>query len=177
MEKRPEELGFKVVEPAKLADMDFNPFKKINNEWFLVTAGDENGWNTMTASWGFAGIIWGKQTFTTVIRPQRYTKEFLDKADSFTICFFKEDQKKALAFCGSHSGRDCDKAAETGLMPLFFDGVTAFEQADMILVCDKTYVQQMTKEAFREDSIPNNDYSIGDYHYQYIGVIKQVYVK
>lgn len=177
MKKRLEELGFKEAEPSKLSELSFNPYQKINNEWFLVTAGDEKGWNTMTASWGFAGIMWGKQTFTTVIRPQRYTKEFLDKSDSFTISFFKEDQRKALAFCGSHSGRDCDKAKETGLTPVFFDDVTAFEQADMILVCDKTYVQAMTRDGFKEDTIPNNDYASGDYHVQYIGVVKQVFIK
>ena len=88
--------GFKEV-TEKLDAIDFNPYKKIGKEWFLVTAGDESGWNTMTASWGFAGVMWGKNTFTTVIRPQRYTKEFIDKAEYFTISFFKEEYKKALS--------------------------------------------------------------------------------
>lgn len=86
--------GFKEVAADKLDTLDFNPYKKIGKEWFLVTAGDESGWNTMTASWGFAGVMWGKNTFTTVIRPQRYTKEFIDKAEYFTISFFKEDYKR-----------------------------------------------------------------------------------
>ena len=59
--------GFKEVAADKLDTLDFNPYKKIGKEWFLVTAGDESGWNTMTASWGFAGVMWGKNTFTTVI--------------------------------------------------------------------------------------------------------------
>ena len=41
--------GFKEV-TEKLDAIDFNPYKKIGKEWFLVTAGDESGWNTMTAS-------------------------------------------------------------------------------------------------------------------------------
>ena len=128
--------GFKEVAADKLDTLDFNPYKKIGKEWFLVTAGDESGWNTMTASWGFAGVMWGKNTFTTVIRPQRYTKEFIDKAEYFTISFFKEEYKKALSFCGSHSGRDCDKAKETGLTPVFVSEngveVTAFAEADIL---------------------------------------------
>lgn len=177
MKKRPEDLGFKALEPSKLAQIEFNPYQKISNEWFLVTAGDDSGWNTMTASWGFAGIMWGKQTFTTVIRPQRYTKEFIDKSNEFTICFFKENYKKALAFCGSHSGRDCDKAKETGLTPFFFDGVTAFEQADMVLVCEKAYVQAMDNDCFVNKALAEENYAAGDYHCQYIGVVKEVYVK
>ncbi|WP_295154714.1 flavin reductase [uncultured Ruminococcus sp.] len=172
-----EKYGFKELEPSALVEKDFNPFKKIDKEWFLVTAGDENGWNTMTASWGFAGIMWGRQTFTTVIRPQRHTKVFIDKADTFTICFFDESERKALAFCGSHSGRDCNKAEETGLVPVFTDGTTAFEQAKLVLVCEKAYVQQMNAESFINKDICEANYASGDFHYQYIGVIKKVYVK
>ena len=123
-----EKYGFKEVEPQALGDMEFNPYKKIDKEWFLVTAGDESGYNTMTASWGFAGIMWGKQTFTTVIRPQRYTKSFIDKSDTFTICFFDESERKALQFCGSHSGKDHDKAAEPGLVPVFTAGTRSDER-------------------------------------------------
>ena len=172
-----EKYGFREISPSDLKDTGFNPYQKIDKEWFLVTAGDENGWNTMTASWGFAGIMWGKQTFTTVIRPQRYTKEFLDKADTFTISFFDESERKALSFCGSHSGRDCDKAAETGLVPVFTDGTAAFEQAKLVLVCEKAYVQQMTADSFIDKSLVDANYASGDFHYQYIGIIKKVYVK
>ena len=120
----------------------------------------------MTASWGFAGVMWGKNTFTTVIRPQRYTKEFIDKAEYFTISFFKEDYKKALSFCGSHSGRDCDKAKETGLA-----------EADMVLVCQKAYVQEMKPECFVDTENDEKWYSDKDYHYQYIGEIVKAFVK
>ena len=171
-----EKYGFNEIEPSALSETEFNPYKKIDKEWFLVTAGDENGWNTMTASWGFAGIMWGKQTFTTVIRPQRYTKSFIDKADTFTICFFDESERKALAFCGAHSGRDCDKAAETGLVPVFTDDTTAFEQAKMVLVCEKAYVQPMEESCYTDRSLLEKWYAAGDHHVQYIGIVKKVYV-
>ncbi|MBQ8965211.1 flavin reductase [Ruminococcus sp.] len=172
-----EKYGFREAELSELYDMPFNPFKKIDKEWFLVTAGNEDGWNTMTASWGFTGIMWGKPTFTTVIRPQRFTRGFVDKADTFTACFFDESERKALAFCGANSGRDCDKAAETGLTPVFTDDTTAFAQAKLVLVCEKAYVQPMKDECYLNRSFIDAFYPNGDQHIQYIGVIKKVYIK
>ena len=172
-----EKYGFKEAEPSAVYEMEFNPYRKIDKEWFLVTAGDDKGWNTMTASWGFAGIMWGKPTFTTVIRPQRYTRSFIDKSDRFTICFFDESERKALAFCGSHSGRDCDKAAETGLTPVFTGGSTAFAQAGLVLVCKKAYVQAMNDESYVDRALVDSFYANGDHHTQYIGIIEKVYVK
>ncbi len=177
-------LGFTEVSTEMLNTLDFNPYQKIGKDWFLVTAGNEAGWNTMTASWGFAGVMWGKNTFTTVIRPQRYTKEFIDKEEYFTISFFGEDMKKALSYCGSHSGRDCDKAKETALAPVFikndsghrFD-VTSFEQAKLVLVCKKAYVQEMNPECFTDSGNDEKWYSAKDYHIQYIGEIVQAYIK
>ena len=167
--------GFKEVAADKLDTLDFNPYKKIGKEWFLVTAGDESGWNTMTASWGFAGVMWGKNTFTTVIRPQRYTKEFIDKAEYFTISFFKEDYKKALSFCGSHSGRDCDKAKETGLTPIFTDGTTAFAEASMYFVCRKLYAQDMDISLLDKEC--HKWYDKDAVHKAFIGEIVKAYVK
>ena len=59
----------------KIEELQFNPFTKIGKEWLLITAGDEEKHNTMTASWGGVGVLWGKNVVTTYIRPQRYTKE------------------------------------------------------------------------------------------------------
>lgn len=181
--------GFNKIEADKLEELDFNPFKKIGKDWFLVSAGNENSWNTMTASWGFVGIMWGKKTFTTVIRPQRYTKEFIDKNDYFTISFFDEEYRQALSFCGSHSGRDCNKAEETGLVPMAVQGdgtdngdvysynTVSFEQASMIIVCRKSYVQQMAPECFNVDENDSKWYADKDYHVQYIGEIVAAYVR
>lgn len=73
---------------------------------------DEEKHNTMTASWGGVGIMWGMNVATAYIRPQRYTKEFVDAEEMFTLSFFKEDYRKALNLCGSKSGRECDKDKE-----------------------------------------------------------------
>ena len=184
-----EKAGFKKITGDELGTLTFNPFDKIGKQWALITAGDEKNWNTMTVSWGFAGVMWGKNTFTTVIRPQRYTKEFLDASEYFTVSFFKEDYRKALSFCGSHSGRDCDKASETGLTPLVIEDksyaygmeyayrTTALEQADMVLVCRKAYVQEMKPECFNGGGNEAKWYPDKDYHIQYIGEIAAAYIR
>ena len=108
-------MGFKEV---PVESVEFNPFTKIGKQWMLVTAGDREKFNTMTASWGAAGVIWGKNTVTVYIRPQRYTKEFIDAKETFTLSFYKEEYRKALSLLGSVSGRDRDKVKEAGLTPV-----------------------------------------------------------
>jgi flavin reductase (DIM6/NTAB) family NADH-FMN oxidoreductase RutF len=132
-------------------EIDFNPFAKIDGGC-LITAGTPENFNTMTASWGFTGIMWTKNVFTTVIRPNRYTYEFAEKYETFTASFFnKEIGKKILSYCGSHSGRDVDKCKETGITPISLDGGVTFEQAELVFVCKKVYVKEMDIEAIAPD--------------------------
>ena len=154
---------------------EFNPFSKIADDWFLVTAGDESGYNTMTASWGSVGTMWGKSVAVTVIRPQRYTKEFVDKSEYFTISFLKEGNKDKLSFCGSKSGRDFDKAKETGLIPLFIDNTTSFEQAELILVCRKVFAQDINPDSFLDKTLIDRWYPEKDFHTAYVGEIIKAY--
>ena len=102
--------------------LSFDPFERIGRDWCLITAGNKGSYNTMTASWGGVGILWNKEVATCYIRPQRYTKEFVDREEYFTLSFFPDGWREALNFCGKYSGRDRDKAAETGLKP-FYDGL------------------------------------------------------
>ena len=167
-------MAFKEV---KAEELQFNPFTKIGKEWMLITAGTEEKCNTMTASWGGVGAIWGKDVVTAYIRPQRYTKEFVDANDTFTISFFPEEYRKALSLCGSVSGRDRDKITEAGLTTCFFEGTPAFEEASLVFVCKKLYHGDIFPENFDE---PQNDekwYPEKDYHTMYIGEILKVLVK
>ena len=91
-----------------MESLECNPFKKISKEWRLVTAGDEKKRNTRTASWGGVGIMWGKNIATAYIRPQRYTKKFMDETGMYTLSFLSEDYRKALSVCGSVSGKDVE---------------------------------------------------------------------
>lgn len=164
------------MKEINVRDIKENPVSLINDSWGLLTAGDENGWNTMTVSWGAIGELWNKDVAIAFVRPQRYTKEFIDGSDYFTLCFFDEEYRKALQLCGTKSGRDIDKAQATGLTPLFQCGTTAFEQAKLILVCRKIACQDMNPQGFIDKSIENN-YKNGDYHTTYVGEIVKVLEK
>ena len=97
-------------------ELQINPWKAIGDEWMLVTAEKDGKVNTMTASWGGVGIMWGKPTATVYLRPQRYTKEFVDAGEIFTLSFFGGQAKKAMGYLGSVSGRDeADKIVKSGL--------------------------------------------------------------
>ncbi len=97
-----------------------NPWSTIADRWMLITAGNIGSWNTMTASWGGFGRLWNRDVAFVFVRPTRHTFAFMESSDLFSLCFFGEEHRKMLAICGSVSGRDCDKAALTGLVPLEF---------------------------------------------------------
>lgn len=148
----------------------------ISDDWMLITAGDESGWNTMTASWGGLGEIWGKDAAFAFIRPQRYTLGFVEKSGLFTLSFFGGKYKDEMKICGSKSGRDIDKSAETGLKPVFTDSTTGIEQAEVIMVCRTMAVQQIDPEGFIDSSVMKW-YPEKDFHKVFIGAIEKVYVK
>ena len=94
------------LKEQNIEDFICNPFFKIGKEWMLITAGTKEKINTMTASWGSLGVMWGKNVAFTFIRPQRYTKEFIDDNNTFSLCFFPEEYKKHGA-CRSYRNRIC----------------------------------------------------------------------
>lgn len=152
-----------------------NLVSAIADEYMLITAGNAEKYNMMTASWGFLGEMWGSDCAVAVIRPQRYTMEFVEKSDYFTLSFYG-DRKDIHKICGGKSGRDCDKTALTGLTPVFDGKSVYFEEARMVLVCKKQYVQKMEAECF-VDQEPLKWYPGGDFHYQIYGKIEKVLVK
>ena len=74
-------------------DISQNVFSLIGDQWMLITAGTAEKCNTMTASWGGLGVLWGGPAATCYIRPQRYTKEFVDREEYFTLSFFDESYR------------------------------------------------------------------------------------
>ena len=129
-----------------ISSLPFNPFEKIGKEWMLVTSGDTDNFNTMTASWGFMGVMWGQNSAVTVIRHSRYTYEFMESNELFTISFFDKSYRKALNICGTVSGRDTDKVKQAGLTPTETDGTVSFKEASMVLVCKKMFSQDMDRK-------------------------------
>ena len=155
-------------------DIKDNFIKTIADEWALISVGTKDKYNMMTASWGFMGEMWGYDCVSAVIRPQRYTMELVDKNDYFTLSFYG-DNKAIHKVCGSKSGRDTDKAAETGLTPVFDGGAVYFNEARLVIICKKLYVQQMKEECFT-DKEPLRWYD-NDLHNIVIGKIEKVLVK
>lgn len=167
-------MGWKEIKPE---EWDANPFKAIGKDWMLITAGEKNHCNTMTASWGGVGVIWGKPSVTAYIRQNRYTKEFIDQEEMFTLTFFDESYRKALNLCGTVSGRDRDKIKEAGLTPIDIEGTTAFEEANVIILCKKQFHQFMDPEGFDVKENETTWYSDQNYHTMYIASIEKIYIK
>jgi len=162
------------VDPKTLSE---NVFSLIGDKWMLITAGTAERCNTMTASWGGLGVIWGAPTATCYIRPQRYTKEFVDREEYFTLTFFGEEWRKALALCGSKSGRDVDKVKECGFtVKTAACGAPYFEEADLVLVCRKRCAQAMDPANIPQD-VKEKWYPDQDYHTMYIGEIVEALQK
>ena len=165
------------MKKINIAEKSFNPFDLIGQKWMLISAGTEDKWNTMTASWGAMGVMWGKNAVTVYIRPQRYTKEFVDREETFTISVLGEQYRKALSYCGKVTGKDMDKIKEAGLTPYFTDGTTGIEEADMIMVCKKMYHDTIKPECFDETENDSKWYPEKDYHTLYMAEITKVLVK
>jgi len=160
--------GFKTVKPEQLKE---NPFKLIGTDWMLVTAGDFAKFNTMTASWGFLGIMWGKPAACCVVRPSRHTYQFMESGSLFSLSFFTGKYRKALDLCGSRSGRDTDKVKESGLTPMTGPaGSVCFKEARLVLECRKIYFQDFDPSRFLDPGIAKA-YPQKDYHRLYIGEI------
>ena len=151
--------------------LDLNPFSAIGDQWMLITAGTPEHCNTMTASWGGLGVLWGAPMATAYIRPQRYTKQFVDENEYFTLSFFPENYRPQLSLCGSKSGRDIDKVKECGFtVAEGVGGAPYFEQAELVLVCRKRMAVPMDPAAMPED-VKEKCYPASDYHTMYWGEI------
>ena len=166
-------MAFREISVEQLKD---NPFTLINKDWMLITAGDAEKHNTMTASWGGVGELWGKYVSTIYIRPQRYTREFVEREEYYSLCFFGPEYRQALSLCGSKSGRDVDKDAATGLTPCFDQAAPYYEQARLVFLCRKLYRQDMEKSAFLDKGLLEKWYD-NDLHRIFIGEIVKVLEK
>ncbi|MBE6885811.1 MAG: flavin reductase [Oscillospiraceae bacterium] len=164
---------FRQILPEELGD---NPFSLIGKDWLLLTAGAPEDHNTMTVSWAGMGVLWNKNVCTAYVRPQRHTFGFMEREEYFTLSAYPEEYREALRVCGTKSGREINKAAETGLTPFDAGGATAFEEARLVLLCRKLYAQDLRPECIVDPAVDTH-YPQKDYHRMYIGEILRVLVK
>lgn len=146
----------------------------ISKRWLLLTAGEfsPGKFNSMTISWGSVGEIWNKPFFQVVVRPQRFTRTFMDSGSYFTLCVFPESCKAALSLLGSKSGSDGDKIGESGLTPIASTIAPApgYEEAELIVECRKMYWQDIDPSHFLDSGIMAN-YPKQDFHRAYFGEV------
>ena len=165
------------MKSIKPEELQKNTFSMIGKEWLLVTACKEGKVNTMTASWGGLGVMWGKNVAFIVLRPQRYTKEFVDAGETFSLSVLDESYRKTLSYLGTGSGRNEDKVAKSGLTVTEEDGTPYFEEANTVLVCRKLYAQPYDPSCFIDKSCDEKWYPEKDYHTMYIAEIEKVLVR
>ncbi len=166
---------FVKISPKEISE---NPIKLIGQDWMLISAGSPEKFNSMTASWGGIGFMWNKPVAFAVIRPTRYTFEFVESRKRFTLSFFSQNYKKALGIFGSKSGRDCDKVAESGLTPFFTEsGAPAYEEAKLILDCSAIYSQTLDESAFLDSEALKKWYSSDPLHKLYVAEINDVLIR
>lgn len=154
-----------------------NIFKLIGKDWMLVAAQKDGKTNAMTASWGFAGVMWGKNCLITAIRPQRYTKEFIDGSDTFSITILPDGYRDTLNYFGSVSGRDEDKIAKSGLTVEECENTPYFAEGKLVLICRKMFAQEIKAESFIDKEALEKWYPNNDLHTLYVAEIVKVLEK
>ena len=161
-----------------LTTLTDNVFNLIGKEWLLITAGDKNGFNTMTASWGCIGWLWNRPVAVVFIRPERYTHLLAEQNDHFTLSFLGngDEAREIYNLSGSKSGRDCDKIKESGLQPIETEsGNIACTQSRLTLEGRKLYKDSIKPECFIDNSISKWYGEKGGYHDAYILEIVNAY--
>lgn len=148
-------------------------FDIFNKDWALLTAGSGQRYNTMTISWGGLGTLWGKSVATVYVKPIRYTHEFLEESDYFTVSFYPEEYRPALTLLGTVSGRDGDKVAQAGLTPQPLEHAVTFREAKVTLVCKKIYRQDLDT-AQMPAQVVSTFYATEAAHTMYIGEVVEI---
>ncbi len=150
-----------------------NPFELWSTNWALLTSGDfaSRHFNSMTVAWGSLGIMWNKPFAMVVVRPQRYTRQFIDESDSFTLSVFPEAYRQILETLGTKSGREMDKINASGLTPTASTKVASpsFLEAELLVECRKMYFADFEPKHFLSDFI--KDLYKNDYHRMYFGEV------
>lgn len=155
-----------------------NPIRLFDEDWALLTAGTEGDLNTMTISWGSLGELWNKPVVTVYVSTDRYTYEFMERNDRFTVAFFPEECRQALGYLGSHSGRDSDKIKESGLKLEFLEsGQPSFKEATMVIEARKIYGAPFSKEGFGDVPAAFYERTKLGVHVAYVGEIEHVWLR
>lgn len=183
-EKKESDL-FQQIKPMEMTN---NPFHLFAKDWLLMTAEKDNRVNTMTVGWGGLGVMWGKNVVFVAVRPERYTKEFLDAAETFSLTVFPNDRetKKMLVYLGTVSGRTEDKIEKSNLTVVYDGDTPYFEECVMTLNCKRIMDTPFAEPDFHGNEAYTKKFYGGEnnasgegggYHYLYIAEIEKVLIK
>jgi flavin reductase (DIM6/NTAB) family NADH-FMN oxidoreductase RutF len=160
--------------PISIEQLAVQPYPLWDAHWLLLAAGDlaAGRFNVMTVSWGTLGVLWDKPVAQVVVRPHRYTFEFMEQYPTFTLSAFPPAYHAILDMLGSVSGRDGDKLADAKLTarPAAAVAAPAFAEAELVIECRKLYWQDMDPQHFIDPAIAKH-YPRRDYHRMYFGEI------
>lgn len=151
----------------------------LHTQGAFLTAKSGDRINTMTIGWGTVGYEWNRPIFTVLVRKSRYTFDFMENTDNFTVSIpLSKDLKKALSVCGSKSGRDIDKFKECNLTLENSKKVSTpiIGECELHYECKIVYKQEMNPE-FLSKEIVDRSYADDDYHTIYYGEILATYIK
>ena len=166
--------GYKQIAPDKIPG---SIIKMLSEDWMLITAGNKDKFNMMTASWGGLGFLYEKPVAFCFINPTRYTYQLMETNDTYTLTFYTEAYRDALKYCGSKSGKDTDKVKGSGLTPITTPtGSKAFSEAWLIIECRKMVAQSLQSESIADKSLKDN-WAGKQMHKMFIGEIINVWVK
>ena len=166
-------------ENVRINTKDFHTsiFNLWDHDWLLLTSGDfhTGKYNAMTVAWGGLGIMWNMPIAMVVVRPSRYTYEFINAYDTFTVCGFPPTYRHALSLLGTKSGRDGNKIKESGLTPITHAIAAApgFKEANLVIACRKSYFADFDPAHFMDERI-EKQYSGSDYHRMLYGEILSI---
>lgn len=170
-------MAFMILHVIESYQFTFQPLDLFSRQLVLLTCGDfsKEDFNCMTIGWGLFGTMWSVPAALVVVRPSRFTYEFMERFEDFTLTAFPPEFKKDLAYLGSHSGRDEDKLSKTALTPIAADLINSptFSQAELSVECRKIYFTDYKPEQFLAPFI-HEKYDGGDYHRLYYGEILQI---
>ena len=172
-----EENGFKKFEVRD--DFNENGFEWFHNAEILA-AGNKEKHNAMTIGWGGIGTLWGRTALTVYLADKRYTKEFMDREQYFTVMVFDVENSRVLDYMGHKSGRDdSDKAKTLGLHTAYTaNGTPYYKEATMVIECRKMYQAPFDPNGFTDD-VPKKMYSNfpAGIHSMYIGEVVNAWKK
>lgn len=164
-------------EKINVEDLEFSPVKAIGENWGILTGCSEEGFNSMTVSWGSAGVLWSKPAVFVFVRPGRHTFKFTEQGEYFSLALMGEGMHEKMAVFGKKSGRDVDKYAASGFTARNEDGVFYPEEADTVFICKKIAATFITPDWFIDETIDEKNYPNKDYHRMYVGEIVKVLKK